>query len=77
MYMMYYISLRYYHNIINYCVSSKYHQSYCSVTDMIEISRSRGRGLSLVYTDMEETEKVTDIEIDIDNDMSGLGGVAL
>ena len=42
---------------------------------MIEISR--GRGLLLVYTEMEETEKVTDIEINIDNDMSGPGGVAL
>ena len=60
----------------NYCyVSSKYNQSCRSVIDMIEVSR--GRGLLLVYTEMEETEKVSDIEIDIDNDMSGPGGVAL
>ena len=74
--MMHYISLRHNFIVSNYCyVSSKYNQSCCSVTDMIEVSR--GRGLSLVYTEMEETEKVTDIEIDIDNDMSGPGGVAL
>ena len=36
------------------------------------IKGSWGRGLSLVYTEMKEREKVTDIEIDIDNDTSGL-----